>query len=471
MAHASRLGQKFKSLSCADDIRVNNLIEKAVKRTKFKQHHVTYPETYLDPEAMHKLLLDHPCPLAQGPVICAVDGGAYEDSRGRKVMTTNTTFQHQESQECVEWIPIEKNKLNLKYDVTDLHTEQCQIQGAASNCDMCIVYTCQSGRCRINCSCSICMDKTVNCKLQCRMEICSNCTCQCTIHKLKLPRTFNVETDQFTLVTNQTDVYRYAVPHAGIPKNCEQCRQDVIEHQIYHLVFHMRCRYCRHAARPLEYDASIIGHYSLEQKEKELDYLDDRTCAACLKEFSHRYVRIRHEEKEHNGKEKTLSCNNCNKKYSNVNALNHHIAVTHQIMETKFTCELCGSQFLSKANLSNHRKLVHEHPQSFQCEQCEKTFTINHNLLRHMREEHNDRNKNLDYIEDLDKVDYLKCDYCEQLFKRKSNMLRHVNSVHSDASQELNAKTFQCDDCPKSFLRKDALKRHKKTQHSLKNIS
>ena len=160
--------------SCADDTRVDNLIKKAVTTSNFRKHHIKYPKSYIDPEAMHRILLEHSCPLAQGPVICAIDG-VDKDYKGEKVMSTNTMFQHQESQKCVEWIPIEKNEGNLKYEVKEFNPEQFQIQGAASNRDMSIVYTCQFGRCRINCSCSICMDKSVNCRLKCKMEICSDC--------------------------------------------------------------------------------------------------------------------------------------------------------------------------------------------------------------------------------------------------------------------------------------------------------
>ena len=231
------------------------------------------------------------------------------------------------------------------------------------------------------------MDKGQNCRLICKLEICSDCACQCKLHEIKLPRTFNPETDQFTLVTNKTDSYRYAVPHAGIPQNCDVCRHDLLEHQVLHLVFHLRCRFCRQASRPLENnDVLTVGDF--DYKEKEIKFNDDRTCSTCLKELNGKYIRIRHENSVHSNNAKQLKCSMCDKSYLYQNALDHHNAVTHKVGEQKFTCEQCGAQFLSKVSLTNHRKSIHENSPRIPCKECEKTFSVQQSMQRHLREVH-----------------------------------------------------------------------------------
>ena len=102
--------------SCADDTRVDNLIKKAVTTSNFRKHHVTYPKSYIDPEAMHRIILEHLCPLAQGPVICAIDG-VDKDYKGEKVMMTNTMFQHQESQKSIDMLYLMQAFPRIVYNV------------------------------------------------------------------------------------------------------------------------------------------------------------------------------------------------------------------------------------------------------------------------------------------------------------------------------------------------------------------
>ena len=449
---------------------VNALVNKAINSND-KRKHQKYPNPLPDKATLHELLLKHPCPLGQGPVICQIDSEYHNPHlitpnwhTGEDVMIPNTVFRHDKNQKCAVWTPVEKNYLSAKYEVTNSDSEQHTIHGAASERDMSIIYTCEFNKCKIHCSCSICMDKSPNCRFICKLEICSECTCQCKLHEMKLSRTFNPESDQFTLVTNQLDSYRYAVPHAGIPQNCTECKQNLLEHQVLHLVFHLRCRFCRQVARPLM-DANVLTAGDFDYKENEMQWSDDRTCSTCLKQFSGKYVRIKHENTVHNDNAKKLKCSLCDKTYLYQNALDHHNAVTHKVGEQKFTCEQCGAQFLSKVSLTDHRKSLHEKSPGIPCQECEKIFSVQHSLQRHMREVHHDRQINLNYIEDLESIG-IKCDVCEKLFTRKFEMLRHVRSVHKNAADEkITEKPFKCLKCLKSFTRKDVLSRHIKTQH------
>ena len=117
---------------------------------------------------------------------------------------------------------------------------------------------------------------------------------------------FNAKTNQLTLVTSRFDAYRYAVPHAGIPLDCDQCQQDLFDHQTLHVVYHMRCKFCRNATRPFE---SKIGGLSVHyiDRDKEIRRREDICCEFCFNIFSEKYARIRHENTEHK-KSQTKKC-------------------------------------------------------------------------------------------------------------------------------------------------------------------
>ena len=143
-----------------------------------------------------------------------------------------------------------------------------------------MVFTCKLLQCVIHCPCSICNDKRENCKMQCKSEVCEGCNSQCSRHQLKLPRTFHPVRDHFTMVTHRLDGYLYAIPHAGIPTDCTVCTRDMVEHQTLHLVFHMRCRFCRHQMRPYEQQHIL----------KMEDYKDAIKILACMQVFVQRQV-------------------------------------------------------------------------------------------------------------------------------------------------------------------------------------
>ena len=49
---------------------------------------------------------------------------------------------------------------------------------------------------------------------------------------------FNPSQNLYTVITENMSKYRYAHGYAGIPKSCEHCVSDLLEHQVLHLVIH-----------------------------------------------------------------------------------------------------------------------------------------------------------------------------------------------------------------------------------------
>ena len=75
--------------------------------------------------------------------------------------------------------------------------------------------------------------------------------------------------------------YLHVHPYAGIPLDCPQCTRDVKEHQLLHMVWHVRCRFCRMEMRPL-CQKSVVTLSDYKEAEKVLMNVDGRTCAFCL---------------------------------------------------------------------------------------------------------------------------------------------------------------------------------------------
>ena len=202
--------------------------------------------------SLEHILSKHSFPLLQGPSIPQLDCVIYGNKTPNEMLMAKTIFSHSESQECGEWTPIQSGLDGWGNISTNTSQEksQCEIytvsqlekriQGpSTSKKDRNLLYTCQLQNCSIKCPCSICRNIKEECNYNCGSKMCNKCIQQCTQHKLKLPWTFNAKTDNFTIVTRDINYFQYATPYAGIPLNCNSCTNDVLEHQILHLVVHL----------------------------------------------------------------------------------------------------------------------------------------------------------------------------------------------------------------------------------------
>ena len=407
-----------------------------------------------EPGALNFILSRHPFPLGQGPVIMPLD----------ESFKNQTLFTHEDTQECLEWVPVLTGNNAWSPDslhVHNVHEPVHTVKGPASTMTMGVLYTCSKLTCVVHCPCSICQDKRNNCQLSCRGEVCNGCNSQCLKHQIQLPRLFDSESDLFTLVTNRLGCYRFGIPYAGIPSSCAQCTKDVLEHQIFHLVFHSRCRFCRNDLRPFE-RRNILTYTDYLKANKLIEWVDNKTCAFCLVKCSDKYEREKHEESVHknNGKYK---CETCEKTYSNKNALSYHVSNKHEESnkEEKPCCKLCPSEFTTEANLQKHVETVHTDTSQFDCEECGVKFNQEKSLNRHKKENHYNLNVNLDFVEDFNQFLQMKCDQCDKTFKRKYQLQRHVKNVHCDHEQ----KQFNCPQCDKTYKTPDTLRRHMKEKH------
>ena len=86
------------------------------------------------------------------------------------------------------------------------------------------------------------------------------------------------------------------------------------------------------------------------------------------------------------------------------------------------TCNICKEIFGTRQALSKHKQISHiEHEQSarcFKCGECESVFTFSHNLIRHLRTQHQCNR-------------HLRCKSCPTYFGSESRLSSHMTDQHS----------------------------------------
>lgn len=113
-------------------------------------------------------------------------------------------------------------------------------------------------------------------------------------------------------------------------------------------------------------------------------------------------------------------------------------------------CSICEKSFTRQDKLVRHLKEVHdvyklagqEKARSFACPSCNETFSRKETMMRHFQTKHQ---KSL-----------YTCSVCNKEFSRKDSLQRHMNEVHKEE------KRFKCPDCPLTFSRKEILEDHLK---------
>jgi uncharacterized Zn-finger protein len=144
----------------------------------------------------------------------------------------------------------------------------------------------------------------------------------------------------------------------------------------------------------------------------------------------------------------------------------------------QFQCSICNKTFSTNTNLQRHIKTVHEKIKRFTCAHCPKSFYRKEHLQRHIARCHtftNDSTTNSNRPFECD------IDNCGKFFKTKRDLKLHQRRVHSGefpliilmfdhklSFQFTDDQRFQCH-CGKTFSRKDRLKTHQLKLHKKKS--
>ena len=106
-----------------------------------------------------------------------------------------------------------------------------------------------------------------------------------------------------------------------------------------------------------------------------------------------------------------------------------------------FPCESCNKVFTLNGSLKRHIQCIHEKNRPFKCSACEKTFKLKNYLKRHFSSVHENKRPH-------------KCIICKKTFKENNHLKRHFSSVHE------KKKPHRCELCNLNFGFKFNLKAH-----------
>lgn len=133
-----------------------------------------------------------------------------------------------------------------------------------------------------------------------------------------------------------------------------------------------------------------------------------------------------------------FKCIDCEKTFTVESSLQRHLKAHSK--EKTHKCNDCDKAFSVISNLRTHQQL-HSEVTPFKCNDCNKTFSLESNLRRHKRVHIGEKQ--------------FKCDECRKAFAWQSDLRNHKR-FHS------GKKPFKCGNCERTFSRKHHLAVHKK---------
>ena len=209
---------------------------------------------YID--ARMRYISKHGMPLYQGP---------FTKPLGMKLLNQTfeefTTFRHSD-------------------EVPSCEARRTLVWGPASRKNGSIFYNCQYGNCEMDCQCKLCETPSKCSNKSCIDSPCPACDLQCISHVILPMRNFTEE-HLFTIVAGKKEesiICAYK-KYPGVLKSCQFCKENLENHETYHKVFHLRCKFCRHDYRFIE---NCISNVELRNKQRILSKMDDDTCSECF---------------------------------------------------------------------------------------------------------------------------------------------------------------------------------------------
>ena len=316
--------------------------------------------------------------------------------------------------------------------------------------DESVFYTCNNSMCVFPCLCRMCVLEKG----------------QCQEHKLLHPGFFDEDNDFFTV--RNSDSFNITVndwqritdnvyKHAGIPRSCQNCSDDVYHHQAFHFVFHSSCKFCR--ASRFRFD----GVHTEKHFKRRLEILKEQeevSCHFCNKTFSDREDKNRHIAIVHyKNVDKQYQCSQCNHIVYSQKALNYHVETKHNEDNKKprFQCLFCDKLFHVQHSLNVHIKYAHE-LKRIPCEFCKASFKKKSNLDSHMKFVHDTFYSNI-FIDEGCEIELFECDSCSFQTRYQSSFRRHINNVHR------SSETFSCTECNFKTVYMNNLQNHIKNIH------
>ena len=149
-------------------------------------------------------------------------------------------------------------------------------------------------------------------------------------------------------------------------------------------------------------------------------------------------------------------CKLCNfSSHFNSNLKKHMI--NHKIRPYK--CKMCMRKYCeTEQELKKHQQF---HCQTIACEFCDKQFSSNGSLYRHLRTVHKENGRKRKVGKTIHICPEKECN--GKKFSNRSRLNKHISRHNTPKS---GAIIFTCDDCGKKYHRKDRFKRHQANNHA-----
>ena len=171
-------------------------------------------------------------------------------------------------------------------------------------------------------------------------------------------------------------------------------------------------------------------------------------CSAKFDDMSHLNLHsYSHLTDEQTREKQVFTCGKCKNKYTSAEALDHHMETTPH----SYTCELCDKEFTAERFLRKHLVITHSKG-VFECEVCHKKLKNEHYLKSH----------SMIHTGEMP----FECNVCGSKFNRKDKLKRHAQTHNASRKYKCPFKDHL--NCTKEFHRFDKLKLHIMTHGNIK---
>ena len=235
--------------------------------------------------------------------------------------------------------------------------------------------------------------------------------------------------------------------------NCYECPYCTITSSTYpgfktHLRQHQteKCYRCiAPNCSKMFQDLEQFLEHTQEHKDRQF------RCHLCSAKFTdlgqlnlHSYSHLTDEQTR---EKQVFQCGKCKNRYTSAEALDHHLQTTPH----SYTCELCDKEFTAERFLRKHLVITHSKG-VFECEVCHKKLKNEHYLKSH----------SMIHTGEMP----FECKVCGSKFNRKDKLKRHAQTHNASRKYKCPFKDHM--NCTKEFHRFDKLKLHIMTHGNIK---
>lgn len=137
-----------------------------------------------------------------------------------------------------------------------------------------------------------------------------------------------------------------------------------------------------------------------------------------------------------------FKCDKCDKIFTANHLLKRHIKFVHDKCNIEYVnCNKCDKKFSTKFTLLHHVKHIHDKIKDFKCDKCEYKCSSNCDIIKHKKQVH-------------EKIKDFKCNKCEYVCSDNIKLKSHIKRIHD------KIKDFKCNKCEYKCVSGGDLKKH-----------